>query len=136
MATELIHSGPEIIGTRINVYHLLPYFLDPTATEAQIAALYELTVEQVAAARAYVLNNPDTVLARHQEIEARLAAGNPPEILEQAKQTHESFLKFKQWLNDRQASETEGQSAADAPGPPPTLREWLSLQQAHSAERA
>lgn len=68
MATDLVQGGPEIIGTRINVYHLLPYFLDPTATEAQIAALYELTIEQVAAARAYVLNNPDTVLARHLEI--------------------------------------------------------------------
>lgn len=98
MATDLIQGGPEIIGTRINVYHLLPYFFDPTVTEAQIAALYELTIEQVATARAYVLSNPDTVLARHLEIEARLTAGNPPETVERAKQTHEAFVNFKQWL--------------------------------------
>lgn len=134
MATDLIQGGPEIIGTRINVYHLLPYFLDRTTTEAQIAALYELTVEQVAAARAYVLNNPDTVLTRHLEIEARLAAGNPPEMVEQAKQTHEAFVNFKQWLNLRQAS--EGRSAADAPGPGQLLREWHSERHADSAEHA
>ena len=133
MAAELVQNGLEIVGTRINVYHLLPYFLDPAATEAEIATLYGLTIEQVAAARAYVLNNPETVLARHIEIEARLAAGNPPEILEQAKQTHDAFLKFKQWLGNRQAIETEGQTAADSPGPSPVLREWLSQQQAHAA---
>src|SRR5437879_4760919 len=37
MANDLIHDrgrGPEIVGTRITVYNLLPHFLDPTATEA------------------------------------------------------------------------------------------------------
>src|SRR6516164_10529896 len=98
MATDLIHDrgrGPEILGTRITVYNLLPHFLDPAATEAFICQLYQLTPEQVAAARAYVLNNPDTVLERHLQIEARLAAGNPPEVIERAKQTHATFLKFK-----------------------------------------
>ena len=80
MGTDLIHDrgrGPEIVGTRITVYNLLPHFLDPSATEAYICRVYELTPEQVAAARAYVLNNPETVLAEHLAIEARMAAGNP-----------------------------------------------------------
>src|SRR5277367_2783249 len=98
MASELIHDrgrGPEIAGTRITVYNLLPHFLDSTATEAIICRIYELTAEQVAAARAYVFNHLDTVLAQHLQIEARMAAGNPPQVIEQAKQTHAAFLAFK-----------------------------------------
>jgi uncharacterized protein (DUF433 family) len=53
--------GPEITGTRITVYHLLQSFLDPTVTEEEICRIYDLTPLQVAAARAYVLSNPDTV---------------------------------------------------------------------------
>src|SRR5206468_4699250 len=83
MATDLIHDrgrGPEILGTRITVFNLLPHFLDPTATEAYICRLYELSPQQVAAARAYVLNNPDTVLSEHLEIERKIAAGNPAPV--------------------------------------------------------
>src|SRR5438067_9700370 len=104
MTTDLIHDrgrGPEIVGTRVTVYNLLPHFLDPTATEAYLCRMYELTPEQVAAARAYVLNNPDTVLTEHLRIEARMAAGNPPQVIEQAKQTRAAFLSFKDWLARR-----------------------------------
>ena len=34
----------------------------------------ETTPDQIAAARAFILNNPDTVLTRHLEIEKRIAA--------------------------------------------------------------
>src|SRR3954447_928903 len=100
MTTELIHNrgrGPEIVGTRITVYNLLPDFLDPTATEAYLCRFYQLTPEQVAAARAYVLNNADIVLARHLEIEARIAAGNPPEVIERAERIRATLRKFKEW---------------------------------------
>jgi uncharacterized protein (DUF433 family) len=127
--------GPEIAGTRITVYNLLSNFLDPTATEAYICRLYELTADQVAAARAYVLNNPETVLARHLEIEARMAAGNPPEVIERAKQTHATFLRFKDWLNERRAAEAgeqaaESTSESDRKGSHrfPEFREWLAEQ--------
>src|SRR3954451_11338583 len=108
MTTDLIHDrgrGPELVGTRITVYNLLPHFLDPTATEAYLCRLYELTPEQVAAARAYVLNNPDTVLAAHLRIEARMAQGNPPEVVEQARRTHAALLNFKEWLDRRRQAE-------------------------------
>jgi uncharacterized protein (DUF433 family) len=137
MTTDLLHdvaSGPEVSGTRITVYNLLPYFLDPTATEDYICRLYELTPEQVAAARAYVLNNADTVLAQHLKIEARIAAGNPPEVIEQAKETRARLQKFREWLTDRNAAaarEAADDSAADrtdAAGVP-TFREWLAGQE-------
>lgn len=143
MSAELIHNrgrGPEIFGTRITVYNLLPYFLDPAETEAGIAKLYGLTVEQVAAARAYALNHVEAVLARHREIEARLAVGNPPEVIEQGKRTHERFVQFKEWLAHREQTEGKRQpskpSASEAGSAQfPTFHEWLAQQPSHTSER-
>ncbi len=143
MATSLLHDrgrGPEIAGTRITVYNLLPDFLDPAVTEADVCRLYELTPDQVAAARAYVLNNYQSVWAKHTEIEARMAAGNPPEVIEAAKKTHAEFLAFKEWLAERERveageisvgvkSETRGNGARF-----PTFREWLEQRGSPSTE--
>lgn len=139
MADNMIHNrgrGPEIIGTRITVYNLLPYFLDSEVTEAYIAQVHDLSIEQVAAARSYVLNNADIVLARHMEIEARIAAGNPPEVIERAKRVRERFLQFKEWLAQRKEAETEG--PPESTGAPivnkpnragvPDFQEWLATQ--------
>lgn len=100
---DLIHDrgrGPELVGTRITVYHLLPEFLDPAMTEDAIGKSYDLTPQQVAAARAYILEHADVVLARHLELEARIAAGNPPEVIERARATRERFLKFRESLTE------------------------------------
>lgn len=139
MASELIHDrgrGPEIVGTRITAYNLLPYFLDATATEAFLCRLYELTPEQVAAARAYVLNNVETVLNRHLDIEARMAAGNPPEVRERAEVTHAAFLRFKDWLVKRRQAEAQenAEESTTANGgcdirQLPTFHEWLAQQE-------
>src|SRR6516164_5429027 len=99
--------GPEIAGTRITVYNLLQSFLDPRVTEAEICRVYELTPEQVAAARAYILSNPDTVLAKHLEIEERMAAGNPPEVRERAQRVKSTLTRFKQWLAEQEAANHE-----------------------------
>jgi len=90
-------DGPEIVGMRITVYNLVPYFLDPEATEQSIADSYELTVEQVAAARAYVFAHFDKVMARHREIEERNARGNPPEVLAIAEQSRARFQLYREW---------------------------------------
>ncbi len=140
MVANLIHDrgrGPEIIGTRITVYNLLPHFLDEEATESYICQLYDLTPEQVAAARAYVLNHAETVLAQHLRIEARMAEGNSDEFIARAKQTHSAFLSFKQWLVERQRAATERDTAepgsangANPSARSPTFREWLAEQKA------
>jgi len=145
MSMNLIHDrgrGPEIAGTRITVYNLLPHFFDATATESYVCELYNLTPEQVAAARAYVLNNPETVLAEHRRIEERMAAGNPPEVVERAKQTHAEFLSFKKWLVERldtEAKEANDHPKSDHPANPapplPSFREWLDHQDSPRAER-
>jgi uncharacterized protein (DUF433 family) len=147
MANDLIHDlihdrgrGPEIVGTRITVYNLLPHFLDATATEAYICRVYELTPEQVAAARAYILNNADAVLTRHLEIEAQISAGNPPEVIERAKQTHAAFLRFKDWLANRKRAEARENADKSTPetgrtssGLMPTFRKWLEEESRSNA---
>jgi uncharacterized protein (DUF433 family) len=125
--------GPEIVGTRITVYNLLPYFLDPAATETSIGKSYGLSLEQVSAARAYVLMHADEVLARHLEIEARIAEGNPPEIRERAQRTHERFVKFREWLDQRQQHDaTESDETGSSRFP--TFDEWLQEHEALSAK--
>src|SRR5207244_12124834 len=106
MITDVIQDrgrGPEIVGTRITVYNLLPSFLDPSVTEEEICRIYDLTAHQVAAARAYVLSNPDTVLAEHLKIEARMATGNPPHVREQAERAKSTFQTFQHWLAAKEA---------------------------------
>jgi uncharacterized protein (DUF433 family) len=131
--------GPQIVGRRITVYNLLPYFLDPETTEAYICRLYDLSPEQVAAARAYVLNHVEEVFAVHCMIEARNAAGNPPEVAERFAQTHAAFESFRQRLADRRRAEgasscqPEAGSAADV-DPHPTFREWLAGQEPPGVE--
>jgi uncharacterized protein (DUF433 family) len=142
METDLIHDrgrGPEIKGTRMTVYNLLEDFLDPAKTEGDICYLYELTPEQVAAARSYVLRNPDTVLAGHLEIEARMAAGNPPEVIERAKQTQDIFVRFKTWLDERDRALAQELAATMTSGNDqndshrfPTFREWLTEQRSRA----
>jgi len=138
MSNELIDNLGEIVATRITVYNLLPYFLDPTATEAYLCRLYELTPEQVAAARAFVLNNLDTVLAQHLKIEERIAAGNPPQVIEQAKKTHAAFVGFQKWLDERHQAETRtraressselGQNGSEC------FPTWFNERESHAAE--
>lgn len=129
MSTNLIHDrgrGPEIAGTRITVYNLLSSFLDPEATEKEICRVYELTPEQVSAARAYVLSNPDTVLAEHLKIEARMAAVNPPEAARRAERAKSTFKSFKKWLAEREAAEAKERDERKSPRQFPTFREWLA----------
>jgi uncharacterized protein (DUF433 family) len=132
MVADIIHDrgrGPEIAGTRITVYNLLPHFLDPTESEEAICRLYDLAPEQVAAARAYVLSHPDTVLAEHLKIEARMAAGNAAEDVEKAGRVHADFVKFREWIAERDAAAAENENAnklRSRSAEFPTFREWVA----------
>ncbi len=140
----LLHDrgrGPEVRGTRITVYNLLPHLLDPTATEDFICQVNQLTPEQVAAARAYILNNPDTILAEHLRIEERMAAGNSPQVREKARQSRATFLRFKEWLAQREKEVSQTQEAratedgdGNRSGSFPTFREWIAQETSRPAE--
>ena len=131
MAPTVIHDrgrGPEIVGTRITVYNLLTSFLDPTATEAEICRIYDLTLEQVAAARAYVLGHPETVLAEHLKIEQKMNVGNPPEVIAQAERAKSIFRSFREWQAEREAEVLTEENALPGPDQLGTFREWLARQ--------
>ncbi|HTK75546.1 MAG TPA: hypothetical protein VL371_09830 [Gemmataceae bacterium] len=136
MSIDFIDDRGCIVGTRLSVQNLLPEFLDPTKTEGLICRLYHLTAEQVSAARAYMLNHADTILAEHLRIEDRVTAGNPPEVIERAEKTRATLMKFKEWLVERDRIAT-GDAAADAAagaghngaGGIPSFREWLAEQE-------
>ena len=126
-------TGPEIVGMRITVYHLLPDFLDGSKTEESICQFYNLTPLQVSSARAYIMKNWDEVWARHLEIEARIAIGNPPEVLETADRLRPLFLKAKA-MSDRRERDASlsvpPQEDSENPNrqnePLPSFVEWLA----------
>jgi uncharacterized protein (DUF433 family) len=143
MSSEMIHDrgrGPEIKGTRITVYNLLSNFLDPKMTETQIGILYDLSPEQVAAARAYVLGNADIVLAEHLRIEKRIASEVVAFDAEQAQQAKATFASFKEWLAKQEKLKKEDD--ADANGDRalsarlPSFREWLRDQKCESGSNS
>lgn len=147
MTTEIVHDrgrGPEIKGTRITVYNLMSYFLDPAMTEARICNMYDLTPEQVAAARAFVLNNAESVLAEHLRIEQRIADAHDAGDVEKALREKATFLKFKQWLVERdevvaQEITTDDLNASENHGhtvTAPSFREWLLQQESNSTTRS
>ncbi len=148
MTSDLIHDrgrGPEIKGTRITVYNLMSYLLDPTMTETLICAAYDhaVTPEQVAAARAYVLNNADTVLAEHLKIEERIANEINAQNRGRAIREKGTFLKFKEWLvHQEEAAARERAEDAKPNGNQgdsnrsPTFREWLLEQESRSGMRS
>jgi hypothetical protein len=110
------------------VYNLLQSFLDPSVTEEEICRVYSLTPQQVAAARAYVLNNPDTVLAEHLKIEERLGAANSPAVREQAGRAKKTLEAFKRWLQERAVADAQEQGQENGSESFPTFREWLAAQ--------
>ena len=70
--------------------------------------------------------------ARGRKIEQRIAEGNPPQVIEQAKKTHAAFVSFKEWLAERAKARThEPTKETDRF---PTFREWFTERESHVAE--
>jgi uncharacterized protein (DUF433 family) len=139
MTNNLIHDrgrGPEIQGTRITIQDLITYLMEPSYTEEQIAKIHNLTGEQVAAARSYILSDPETLI-RHMELESRPEKVSPPEVIERASRTRKSLQDFKNWLANRRAEEAREESdSAGRPGHVPSFREWLAEQESRSGAAA
>jgi uncharacterized protein (DUF433 family) len=78
MDSPLIHDrgrGPELKGSRITVYDLIPYLKDAAywTDERLVAEAWpSVTVEGVAALRGYVADHYDEVMAVHREMDRRM----------------------------------------------------------------
>lgn len=76
--------GPELKGTRITVFDIIPYRLAGDSAE-RIATVFrtgypELTAEHIEALIRYWDENRVEVMAVHEQLEARVARGNPAEV--------------------------------------------------------
>jgi uncharacterized protein (DUF433 family) len=95
--------GPELKGTRITVYDIIPYRLGGL-TPAEISetlAHPEVTPAHVEALFRYMDEHRDEVMAVHREIEERIARGNPPWVEERMR---ESSARFKARLAEVRAN--------------------------------
>jgi len=82
--------GPELKGTRITVYDIIPYRLAGRSPE-EIAGFLRpgypaITAAHVEALFRYMDEHYEEVMAVHRKIEERIARGNPPEVEEKLKQ--------------------------------------------------
>jgi uncharacterized protein (DUF433 family) len=74
-----VGRGPQIEGTRITVFDVLEYHKNGWHRD-EIAALFDLSSQQVEAAIRYIEEHKDEVMVEYDKIMARIARGNPPEL--------------------------------------------------------
>ena len=110
--------GPELKGTRITVYDIIPYRLNGRDAE-NIAELLRpgypaITSAHIEALFRYMDEHRDEVMAVHWKIEARNARGNPPEIEEKLKRSRAKIEALRVQFA-RQRAEREALVAKAAP---------------------
>jgi len=81
-------DGPKIEGTRITVYTVLDY-LRAGRTRDWIAALLNVSSDQVQAAMNYIRDHDIQVNAEYEAIVARIKKGNPAEVEERLRANRE-----------------------------------------------
>jgi uncharacterized protein (DUF433 family) len=105
--------GPEIAGSRITVFDILDYLKTGWPT-GEIARLFHLTTAQVDVAVRYIEEHRGEVMADYEEMLARDARGNPPELQAKLDAGHERFLAMVR--ERQQAKSQENRDAGDSRG--------------------
>jgi uncharacterized protein (DUF433 family) len=105
--------GPEIEGTRITVYDVLDYHKLGWHRD-MIAATLDLSSRQVEVAIGYIEEHRDEVMADYEEMLARDARGNPPELQAKLDAAHERLQAKLREL--REAKNREAQDARHSGG--------------------
>jgi hypothetical protein len=103
--SELISPTGRILGTRITVYDVLDY---AEHHHTYVAAWLGISSGQVEAARQFIEEHRDQVMAAYQAMMERDARGNPPEIREKLKDSHAKLMALKTKLAQRK----EGRNGA------------------------
>ncbi|HET6575273.1 MAG TPA: hypothetical protein VFG68_16830 [Fimbriiglobus sp.] len=140
MDSPLIHDrgrGPELVGTRITIYNLVPAFLNPDTTEQQVCEWYHLTPAQVAAMRAYFLHHYAEVMAENARIEERIRRGieeqnSSPVFRAWANEVEGRVEYYPTWLAMRRAEAENGGPPLPANGPE-RLSEYVRWWRVHGA---
>jgi uncharacterized protein (DUF433 family) len=103
--------GPEVAGTRITVFDIIPY-LRANHSPTYIASILGLSTREVLALMRYLEEHRDEVMAINQKIEERIARGNPPEVEARRQASHERMLALRDELQRRRREE-EAKGAGD-----------------------
>jgi uncharacterized protein (DUF433 family) len=90
---EIQAIGPEVVGPRITVYHIVHY-LEGGWDPAAIAQILNLRIEQVLGAMKYIEEHKAEVMAVHRQIEERNARGHPPEVQAKLDAAHAKFQEL------------------------------------------
>jgi uncharacterized protein (DUF433 family) len=109
--------GPELEGTRITVYDIIPY-LRLGWCSASIALLFGIGSLGVEALTRYIEEHKDEVMAENAKIEERIARGNPPEIEEKLKGSRERLLALREELRRKRLQEVNGAGDPERPQHP------------------
>src|SRR5687768_17508479 len=111
--TTIINQGrcPRIAGTRITVYDVMDY-LQAGWSEQGTEFIHLISREQVVAAKRYIEEHRNEVMAVYQRILERDAAGNPPELQSRLDATHK---RVQEMIRQRQLAK-ESQSAGAGGG--------------------
>jgi hypothetical protein len=112
----IIHDrgrGPELAGTRTTVYDVIPYWLRSRDVQ-YIASALGREPRQIEALIRYIEEHHDEVMTVHQQIEARVARGNPPEIEEKLKQStlHQRLQARWEEIQRRRQEGEDGEGAS------------------------
>jgi uncharacterized protein (DUF433 family) len=97
--------GPELAGTRITVFDVLPY-LQADWQPASIALLLGLSTSQVLAVMEYVEEHWEAVMATNQKILDRIARGNPPEVEAKRQASRAKLQALRAELERQRSQET------------------------------
>jgi uncharacterized protein (DUF433 family) len=106
--------GPELAGTRITVFDLIPY-LEAGRSPDYIASVLELSMEEVNALMRYIEEHRVEVMVEHTKIEERIKRGNPPEV-EALLQNSPTHALIQARLTQRLRQRTQEDNGASDPG--------------------
>ena len=102
--------GPELAGTRVTVFDIIPW-LRAGHHPTYIAASFGLSTPEVEALTRYIEEHKDEVMAINAKIEERIARGNPPEVEERLKKSHEKLMALKEQLLRQREQEASHEGA-------------------------
>lgn len=98
--------GPEIVGTRITVFDILDY---DDWHHTRVAATFQISSSQVLAARQYIEDHREEVLAEYHNILDRCERGNPAVLQARLDRIHE---EVQAWIKQRRLESAEANGIA------------------------
>lgn len=91
---EMNSGSPRIAGTRLTIYDIFAHSTEGSPA-AEIAEWYQLSIEQVQSALAYIKCYTTEIQEDYKKIVDRHAKGNPPELIERLKRSEGAIERIR-----------------------------------------